>query len=389
MNSRNIRILTVLLSILLLVVGCSSAEAVGLNQPAASVATVSKELKVHYINVGQADSIFIDYQDYDILIDGGNNLDGGLVVNYLKNLSVDDIEILVGTHAHEDHIGGLDNVLAAFNVEQIISTESIEGVLEKSDKITLAYKEYINAAVNEKNTAGAKLIEDSNLTFNLDEGIDFKVIELGDDFKDVNNTSIVCILDYNDTEFLFMGDLESDVEKANLDKFSDIEVLKLGHHGSRTSTSKEFLDVVKPEYGIFSCGMDNSYGHPHAETIVKLNEYGIKSFRTDHQGNIVATTDGKSVSFNVEPMKLEVMKESNASNVTNSSSQDYNNDSSATQTKIAETKVTEKKSKTVYITDTGKKYHSDGCRYLKKSKIPISLDNAKARGYGACKVCKP
>ncbi|WP_459195688.1 ComEC/Rec2 family competence protein [Wukongibacter baidiensis] len=371
MNSKNIKIITLLLAILFLVVSYSSAEAITINQPTTNEPVKSEDLKVHYINVGQADSIFIDYQDYDILIDGGNNSDGDLVVNYLKNIGVDDIEILIATHPHENNIGGLDNVLAAYKVENIIDSGS------KSD--TKTYEDYWNAVLAEE----SNYQEDSNITFNLGDNVEFKIIEMGDNYSNANDNSVVCMLDYGDTEFLFMGDLEENIEKANLDKFTDIDVLKLGLHGSKASTSKEFLDVVKPEYGIISCGLGNKYGHPHNETITKLDEYKIKSFRTDQLGNIIAKVDENGLSFEVGPPIIKI-PEGNSNNVQSSSGQELNTDSGATQIKVPESKT-----KTVYVTETGKKYHTGGCGYLKKSKIPINLTDAKIQGYTPCSRCKP
>lgn len=331
-----------------------------------------KQLSVHFIDVGQADSIFIDYGDYDILIDGGNNTDGDLVVNYLKSLNVDDIEIMVATHNHEDHIGGLDNVLKAYDVENII---------DSGDKTTTTktYKDYWNAVENEN----SKYKEDDNLTFNIDDGIEFKILEMGDNFKDTNSNSVVCMLDYNNTEFLFMGDLESEVENKNLDKFTDVDVLKLGHHGSKTSTSKEFLDIAKPEYGIISCGKDNKYGHPNTETLSKLIQYNIKTFRTDTQGHIIATTDGETITFILEPFKLnvdEVGKNDTDNTTINTKQNNVIKNNPPTN---------ETKNKIVYITKTGKKYHNEGCSGLRRSKFPIDLEKAKEKGYTPCSKCNP
>lgn len=255
------------------------------------------EIKVHFINVGQADSIFIDYGDYDILIDGGNNADGETVVNYLKQLKTDDIEIMVATHPHEDHIGGLDNVLKAFKVETIIDSGQ--------KHTTQTYKDYINAVAAEKKQ-GAKVILDKDMTFDLGDGISFKVIETGDGFENTNDNSVITLLDHNNIEFLFTGDMEAEIEKKNLSKFIDIDVLKSGHHGSKTSSSIEFLNKIKPEYAVISAGEENKYGHPNIETLKKYKDRGIQVYRTDKQGSIVATTDGNEVTFNNSPVKVEI-----------------------------------------------------------------------------------
>lgn len=267
---------------------------------------VLTELKVHFIDVGQADAIFIDYGDYDILIDAGNNGDGDLVVDYLEQLNTDDIEIMVATHPHEDHIGGLDDVLSAFKVGVTIDS----GLNYES----ATYNDYLSAALNEENS---DLIYDDNISFDLGNGISFKVIETGDNFENTNDYSVVTMLDYYDIEFLFTGDMEAHAELGSLNLFDDIEVLKVGHHGSSTSTSQEFLDVIKPEYAVISCGEGNRYGHPHIETLKKLNDRNISIYRTDEQGSIVATTDGETVSFDVSPVIVDL-----------SQNEDYDNSSS-------------------------------------------------------------
>lgn len=206
------------------------------------------ELQVHFIDVGQADSIFINFGDYDILIDGGNNGDGQLVVDYLKELDTDDIEIMVATHNHEDHVGGLDDVIYAFEVEKIIDS----GYSSKSK----TYSDYINAIKEED----VEFMDDDDLIFKLAENVMFEIIETGDSFKnDTNNYSIVSLLRFGEIEFLFTGDMEEEAKLNALDKFQDVEVLKVGHHGSYSSSSEEFLDIIKPEFAVISCGVDNRY----------------------------------------------------------------------------------------------------------------------------------
>jgi len=266
---------------------------------------LSGELKVHFIDVGQADSIFIDYGDYDILIDAGNNNDGSLVVEYLRQLNTDDIEIMIATHPHEDHIGGIDDVLKAFDVEMIIDSGYAA--------TTKTYEDYLNAAAIEKQK-GAKLLKDDNLKYEIAEGIYFEIIEAGDDFKDTNDYSVISRLVAGEIEFLFTGDAEKVVESRLLNRNIQSDVLKVGHHGSSSSTSVEFLKKVNSSYGVISVGKDNSYGHPNADILSRLKSAGVEVFRTDIQGSIVAATDGKTVNFNKSPVKVEIANNNTTSN---------------------------------------------------------------------------
>lgn len=232
-------------------------------------------VKIHYIDVGQADSIFIDIGDYDILIDAGNNSDGDLVVDYLQNLGVDDIEILIATHVHEDHIGGLDDVIEAFDIENIIDSGQ--------DYTTKTFRDYLEAVQNENVT----YFEDEYIEYIITDQVKFVIYETGDNYSNTNDNSVVCVLFVNDRSFLFTGDMEEKAELASLDIFFDVDVLKVGHHGSDTATCDEFLDIVKPEFSVISCGVDNKYGHPHSETIEKLEAINSQIYRTDLLGTIV------------------------------------------------------------------------------------------------------
>jgi beta-lactamase superfamily II metal-dependent hydrolase len=243
----------------------------------------TQNLNVHFIDVGQADSIYIQAPNrYDILIDAGNNADGEAVIEYLKEMKVDDIEIMVATHNHEDHIGGLDDVLAAFEVEKIIDSGA-EGT-------TKTYQDYRAAVEAEE----ASYQEDADLVFNLGPDLNFFIIETGDNYKNVNNNSVLTKLVYKEIEFLFTGDMESDVELTLLDKNIEADILKVGHHGSRTSTSIEFLNKVNPQIAVISVGKDNTYGHPAPEILKRLEDRNIRTYRTDTGGTVVITTDGNT-----------------------------------------------------------------------------------------------
>lgn len=163
-----------------------------------------------------------------MVVDGGNNGDGVYVVNYLKNLNVDDIEILVATHQHEDHIGGLDDVIEAFEVEKIIDS----GQVVK----TKTYLSYIEAAKNEN----AELLEDEDMVLQIDKNLRIEIIETGDNYANTNDNSVIVRVVYNEVEILLTGDMEIEAEKKILNKNIQADILKAGHHGSSTSSSKAF-----------------------------------------------------------------------------------------------------------------------------------------------------
>jgi beta-lactamase superfamily II metal-dependent hydrolase len=244
-------------------------------------------MTVHFLDVGQADSIFIDFGSYEVLVDGGNNSDGPLVVNYIRPYVDGNLELMVGTHAHEDHIGGLDNVINGYQVDRIVYSDETSS--------TVSFQNFYNAAVYEQ---GATFTGDSDLTFDLGEGAELKILEMGDGYTDPNENSVVSMIDYNDIEVLLMGDLESAVEKNNLNKFSDIDVLKVGHHGPRTASSQAFLDVVRPEVSVISAGLGNKYSLPNADIITRLLSMNSTVYGTFRSGNIVLTTDGSQYSLN-------------------------------------------------------------------------------------------
>lgn len=251
---------------------------------------VKGTLQVHYIDVGQADSILIKASDGTaVLIDGGNNPDGSTVVNYLKSQNVKELAAVIATHPHEDHIGGLDTVIKSFPVKAVY--------MPNASTTTKTFEDFISAVT----ASGAKRIQaKAGVTLDVPGLTGQFLAPNGSGYEDLNNYSAVLRLTFGKITFLFMGDAGDISESEMLGSGQNLkaDVLKVGHHGSSTSTSSAFLQAVSPKYAIISVGAGNDYGHPAASTISKLSGAGVQVFRTDKDGTIVATCDGESVTFN-------------------------------------------------------------------------------------------
>lgn len=256
----------------------------------------STNISVHFIDVGQGDSIFIDTQNVDVLIDGGSASASQTVLDYLDSLNVTLIHLVIATHAHEDHIGGLVDILD--------SSLTINEVLVNNQTHTSAtYTNFITLAESHNLTVAQR-----GQTFNLTETANLTVYNPVQplEFSDLNDNSIVTKLQAGNTRFLFTGDAETPAEQSIIDADLNLQsdVLKVGHHGSNTATSQAFLDLVDPSYAIICAGVDNSYGHPHNETIQKLLTKGVTIYGTHVSGTIVASTDGTTITFQDSPQPI-------------------------------------------------------------------------------------
>ena len=245
----------------------------------------SSEVLVYFIDVGQADAIYIKDGNSNMMIDAGNNADGKLLVKYLQSLNVKNFKYVVGTHAHEDHIGGMDDIINNFKIDNFYMPEAIS--------TSKTFEDVLDALDKNKVTFQTPKIGDK---FTL-ENTNFEVLSIGNDTSDLNDTSLVLKMSYNNTCDLFMGDASSNVEKNLLNKDIDCQVLKVGHHGSRYSSSDEFIKKVNPTYGIIMVGKDNKYGHPTKKALDILNKYKVTIHRTDEEGTIVMHLKGNDISF--------------------------------------------------------------------------------------------
>lgn len=280
------------------------------------VETDDDSLRVYFLDVGQGDCTFIQFPDgKNMLIDAGKQSDGEYIVDYIKKLTDSGtINVLLATHPDNDHIGGMKAVFDAFDVEYCFRPYVFysgndlsfydgfnvkSSASEKSDCKTEQYRDFLNALYNEK-CAWSFFNKDSDFS----QTIRFDGSELTYSFNfftptntvsniaygEANDYSPICVLEYCDVEIMFTGDAEEVAEQEFLDYYSDdnlkIDVLKVAHHGSNSSTSNDFLAALNPDWAIISCGEDNPYGHPAQEVLDKLKENGTTLMRTDLQGNV-------------------------------------------------------------------------------------------------------
>ncbi len=264
-------------------------------QPTRPTLSGEEELTVWYLDVGQADCALLCSHGEYMLIDGGNVEDGSLVVSFLENQGVEELKAVVCSHAHEDHAGGLASVMAVFPVEKVYAPTT-----------TYASKCYDDFMyyVNQQDLTVTIPASGDGFTLGTAE---ITVLGPVKSYPDTNNTSIVLRADCGNVGFLFTGDMELEAETDLLDSGANLsaQVLKVGHHGSSTSTGYRFLYEVDPTYAVISVGTDNTYGHPHEEVMSRLRDQGPVIFRTDEMGTVQAVCDGEQVQFTWDNQNAE------------------------------------------------------------------------------------
>lgn len=328
------------------------------NKTTSEIAVPNSSLEVHFIDVGQGDCTFISLPNgQTMLIDAGDKEYGDNIVSYIKNTGVKKIDYLIVSHPHADHIGGMAYVIDNMDIGSVYMPDIISTTVTFENLLTSIENKNLFINIAEK---GTEVFKDENIKI-----VFIAPVEKSDD---LNNMSAVLKITFMNTSFLFMGDAEKESEQAILKSKQDIQadVIKIGHHGSKTSSAKTFLKAVKPKYAVISCGENNKYGHP-ADTILNLlNELGINIYRTDETGTIVAVSDGENITLIQNQTKIMI----------NAPPFNYS------------VKTEEKKETMIFVTNKGTKYHIENCKYLRASKNLISLEEARLC-YTPCSVCKP
>lgn len=249
-----------------------------------------KDLTVCYFDVGQGDSVLVYCDGKTMLIDGGIPDMANRVENDLKTLHVKKLDDIIATHPHDDHIGGLVQVLKDFDYDKLI--------MPKTSANTKTYESFLSAVAAKNKKI---MIPEPGKTFQLG-GAKVQIVAPNNTYDDMNNMSVVLRLDYKGKSFLFTGDASAQSEADMIKKKYNLkaDVLKVGHHGSTSATTAAFLKAVKPEYAVISVGAGNTYGHPAQATLNRLNQSGIKVLRTDLNGSVVFHYDGKNLTYKTD-----------------------------------------------------------------------------------------
>lgn len=324
-----------------------------------------KVLSVHFLDVGQGDSEFIELPNGEtMLIDAGEADEGKTVVSDLKKIGVQAITYLVATHPHSDHIGGLAEVLSQFSVENVYMPNAVSSSQTYSDFLDAVEAENCNVI---EAKSGVNVVSTSDLSVSF-------LAPCSAEYDDLNNYSAVVKITYGETSFLFMGDAE-ELSENEITADVSADVIKVGHHGSSTSSSQSFVNRVSADYAVIECGKDNSYGHPHTEIVERWEKSGAQVLRTDLLGYIHFTSNGREISYVTESALSSLYYPSSTEEGTQADNEEF-------------------EYKWVLNTSS-KKIHYPSCRYAEsisdknRDYSNESVSTLKAEGYSPCGECKP
>ncbi len=247
-------------------------------------------LEIHYIDVGQGDAALVRFNNKNMLIDSGPRESQDKILKYLDSLNIKTINIIIGSHPHEDHMGNMASIVKKYSIGSFYAPKAI------------ATQYFFENLVKELNNKNLKITPvHSDMVISFDPKIEINVYwpEENEEYDNLNNYSIVMSLKYQNNSFLFTGDVESNCEKKIVENGSDIscDVLKVAHHGSKTSSSKKFLDACNGKYAIIECGVDNQYSHPDKSIVNELTKRNYEIYRTDLDGNIFVKSDGNKITI--------------------------------------------------------------------------------------------
>ena len=316
------------------------------------------ELQVIVLDVGQADCILLKTDDHTMLIDAGDIGQNSIVLNYLAYYGIKKLDYLVATHPHADHIGAMAAVVRAM--------DHIGTIIMPDATTTTNVFENLLDAIEEKSVPITIAVPGE--TFALGNAQVQIIAPNGTNYRDLNDFSVVLRVVFGDSVFLFTGDAETQSENEQLAGTLplDADVLKVGHHGSRTSSTQRYLDAVSPRYAVISCGQGNSYGHPHSEAMSRLVATGAEIYRTDESSTIIFTTDGETITVDTTRIPPGTMQPSI---------------------------LPPNPSGTTYVGNINSKiFHLPTCGSLPQEQNRVyfaTRDEATEAGFTPCSVCKP
>lgn len=341
-------------------------------------------MEVHFMDVGQGDATLVVCDGHSMLIDAGDYTKGTAIQNYLKKQKIKKLDYLIFTHPDSDHIGGAPVIVTKFDIDKVFLSN-----FEKDNK---TYQKMIQALDNKHLKYTTPKV---GTQYSLGSA-KITILAPNGSYDNPNDASVALTIEHGKNRFLFTGDAEEAAEKDILANGIDIsaDVYKAGHHGSRTSTSQEFFEAVAPAYAVISCGEDNAYGHPHAETLNTFRMNGVEVYRTDEEGTIVAVSDGKKITFNVPASETWKAGEPNGNaSVWEVPDKDSENQDASV---VAESEKKEDRSNTkevTYVLNTKtKKFHKPSCNSLptvNRKDSTESREDIVAQGYVPCKRCNP
>lgn len=339
------------------------------------------DAKIHFIDTGNSDSILIMQGNKTILIDGGDNNDENLVTSYIKNQGIDTLSYVISTHPDADHVGGLDSVINTLNVDNLF--------VANKEASTQTYTDFVNAYTQK----GIKPITpEEGSEFKLSDNSYIKIFN-SNGGENSNDSSLVTLFVNGSDKLLFMGDAEEETEKELLAQIPDVDLIKVGHHASSSSTTQEFLDKVSPEHAVITVGSGNQYGHPTSLTLDKLQAKSVDLHRTDECGTILYISTGNNVTTECKLASFTPGSRESSSDVAPKNVAPKLENTPEPTPPVETPPVVENTSpavvSNVILTQTGERYHRPSCRTIKKIKSEVSVDEAVTQGYTPCGVCKP